>query len=187
MSSRKSKRGKPKQKLEKVEETNQGKQRFASLLGVCTIIGTVAALLTFVPRPSVVPGDPVDPSDSMSASFTIVNTTFIPLWHVTAEVASGYLNGGKAPDSSITRTMKPEFATLGPRLVRPEWKDHTLNMDDRFTITPADLFRHAKEGEIATVVMYKPWILPLQREKVFRFLTYRQTNGNLYWYSLPSN
>jgi hypothetical protein len=120
----------------------------------------------------------------MTASFTIVNNNFVPLRHVTAEIALGNLFTGDDRNGSY---MKPEYATLGPRLVRPEWKDHTLNMDDRFTITPSDLFSRAKHAEIAIVVIYQPWIIPLQREKTFRFVTHTQSNGTLSWYSQPSN
>lgn len=35
------------------------------------------------------------------------------------------------------------------------------------------------------VVEYRPAFFPWKREKIFRFKTYRQTNGNLYWYSAP--
>ncbi len=82
----------------------------------------------------------------------------------------------------------PDFTS---RITAPEWNNHKLGMDERFTITPARIFRRADQNvrlngaDIAIVVTYKPWMLPFTREKVFRFVTYRQTNGQLYWNSAP--
>lgn len=85
-----------------------------------------------------------------------------------------------------------ESQTWGARFTLPEWKNHTLNMDERFTISIADVIKLDKSkgirlygADILIVVSYKPWLLPFSREKVFRFITRQQTDGNLYWYSYP--
>jgi hypothetical protein len=76
---------------------------------------------------------------------------------------------------------------FGSKLFQPEWRYHSLDMDERFTITPADLFGKANYtgGDFIILVTYQPWFIPFDREKRFRFRTHRQTNGNLYWYSVP--
>lgn len=82
-------------------------------------------------------------------------------------------------------TWIPNFQN---RLVRPEWRHHDLEMDDKFTITIGDILGPSPNlggADIAIVVSYRPWILPLRRKKVFRFIAKKQSNGAFYWYSYP--
>jgi hypothetical protein len=79
------------------------------------------------------------------------------------------------------------------RLEFPEWANHTLTMDKRFTITLDQLFHAPDEvlnspkrpgnADIDIVISYQPWFLPWTCEKVYRFKTYKQTNGDFYWIS----
>ncbi len=83
--------------------------------------------------------------------------------------------------------FQPSFTS---RVVSPEWQNHDLGIDDKFTVTPDQVFHTVigfgpKMADIAIVVEYRPAYLPWKLEKMFRFKTYRQTNGNLYWYSAP--
>jgi len=150
-------------------------------LAIATLVGGIAAALVFLPRISVVPSDPVDAANPFSASFTIANNNFIPLRQVVASLGVGQIAGEP-------RELDPNFhPSFESRLTMPAWGNHALDMDERFTITLSDMFNwpHVNAADIAIVVSYKPWILPLRREKVFRFITKRQTNRRLYWYSLP--
>ncbi|MCL4522929.1 MAG: hypothetical protein M1451_03325, partial [Acidobacteria bacterium] len=83
--------------------------------------------------------------------------------------------------------LVPDFSS---RLTRSNWNRHTLRMDEKFTISTADLIMMLPPdqlafADIAIVVSYQPWWLPFRREKIFRFVTYRQTLGHIYWYSEP--
>ena len=65
-------------------------------------------------------------------------------------------------------------------------------MDERITITLADVCSigppvQLSAADLSIVVSYKPWILPLPREKIFRFIARKQTNGLFYWYSQSLN
>jgi hypothetical protein len=125
--------------------------------------------------------DPVDPDNSLSASFTITNNNFIPLRGVTARIGIGQIFGTGAGD--IDRTFVPSYKTS---ITMPKWENHSLDMDDKFTITPNDLLHvHAGEAQIAIIVVYRPWFLPWKRQKVFRFETKKQSDERLYWYSVP--
>jgi hypothetical protein len=92
----------------------------------------------------------------------------------------------------VQEHLDPNFTpTFDSQVFRSDWANHDLDMDEKFTISP-DQFIHITnglpvEGDIAIVVSYQPWIFPWKREKLFRFKTYKQTNGNLYWYSTPAN
>ena len=147
------------------------------------MLGGAAVVL---PRPTVIPSDPVDPSNPLSASFTIINNSFIPLRHVTTLIGIGRVFSPDVKEfPPRSEDYLPDFRT---RLTREAWTNHSLDIDERFTVTPEDVI-HGPSGaaDIAVVVIYRPWFIHWDREKLFRFKTYRQTNGNLYWYSFPSN
>ena len=158
------------------------------VLGAATTLGGVAVLM---PRPVVIQGDPVDPSNPFSASFTITNTNFIQLNNVTAYVVFREMANEPAVFKPIYHPHMggPESETY---LFRPEWKGHTLGMDERFTITPADLITccgssPSAGAEFGVAVEYSTWIYPFTRRKIFAFATHKQSNGQLYWYSIPNN
>jgi hypothetical protein len=111
----------------------------------------------------------------MSVSFTISNANVLPLWDVSASLGVGQINGR---DRALDPGFVPNFAT---RLTNPEWQHHNLGMDDSFTVSPESMFRNAGPADIAIVISYKPWFLPWRREKVFRFVTARRSDGSTYW------
>lgn len=155
------------------------KRVLAGILASSTVMGAVAALLMLLPRLSVTVNEPVDPSNAMSAPFTITNSGFIPLWDVGAELVVRYISAS-AQGVTITST-----APNGTRFLRPDWLGHRLNMDDHFTLAPSDLVSRATEGDISIAVVYKPWILPFHCERTFRFISHRESNGYNYWFAVP--
>lgn len=184
MSSRLKEVRKARRPQEKAGQTKTRTRVVALLSGAATLLGVIMAALALLPRVSVVPSDPVDPSNPFSASFTITNNNFIPLGEVSAWLGTGQV---------VTQPKKPSpgwIPNWQTRISKSEWKNHKLTMDERFTVTPADVVglgpsASLEYADIAIIVVYRPWILPLHREKVFRFDTRRQTNGLLYWYSKP--
>jgi hypothetical protein len=158
------------------------------LLFVIGIPSIIAAFLTFLPRLTVSPSDPVDPLNPFSASFTITNSNFVPLRHVNVYQALGEIAIGKPFEAVVN----PNFEERGARFFNPNWRDHRLGMDERFTITLGDMYNCCKPGwppingaELGIIVEYTPWILPWKQEKAFAFVTHKQSNGQLYWYSIP--
>ncbi len=161
------------------------KKALSALSGAMTLIGFIVAVITFYPRPTVTQSDPVDPSNPFSASFTITNNTFIPLEHVTAFLGIGQIES--EPAAAIPN-FHPNFST---HLVKTnDWENHYLGRDERFAITPSDIFSKGSGkisfADVAIGITYKPWFLPWKMEKMFRFVTHKQPNG-LYWYSFPLN
>ena len=67
-----------------------------------------------------------------------------------------------------------------------QWANHALNVDDSLTIILTDIINRADDGDIAIVVSYEPWILPIRLRKTFRFVTRRQNNGRTYWFAQPT-
>jgi hypothetical protein len=81
----------------------------------------------------------------------------------------------------------PDFNNL-PRFERPEWKHHSLGMDERFTINLGSLMDVRSDlsvADIAIIIKYVPWLLPFHRQKIFRYIASRDKQGNLYWESWP--
>lgn len=178
MAHKKSARSKRPRKRERSAGMTTLRWAVRGLFGLLSIIGGMAALLTFLPRPTVTVHDPVDPSNTMSASFDIGESGFVPLRRVGTALALRRLNLGTAFFEG-----DPGFGT---RFFRTEWRGQTLHMDEHLTVTPSNFFYRAEDGYIAIVVEYQPWFIPFHRERIFPFITHRQTNGRLYWYALPA-
>jgi len=161
-------------------------------LGICTLLGGLAAAITFLPRVTITPADPVDPNNPFSVSFIVTNASFIPvtLNHVSVRVVLGQIIAEPLP---FNPPKKFEVGSGG--FTRPEWSEHSLRMDERFTVTLQGMFGMAKEppyipaklsgADLAMAITYEPWFLPWHRETAFRFTTHRQSNNAVYWYSTP--
>lgn len=63
-----------------------------------------------------------------------------------------------------------------------------MGLDSIVTIAINDLFNFEdiRGADIAIVVDYELPIVHIKREKLFPFVTHRQTDGNLHWYAKPS-
>jgi hypothetical protein len=167
----------PKKQKQKVKEIKTRMKLLPILLGICTLVG---GAVVFLPRPMVLPPSvPLDQKDQFSVSFDVSNSGYIPLTDCTASLGVGQITTQGAH-------LDPKFIpTFESRLVMPAWQNHKLSMDERFTIVLSDILRPVESADIAIIVSYKPWILPIHREKMFRFVTFKQTNGHQYWRSWP--
>ena len=149
-----------------------------SLAG-CTIIGL---LIVFWPRPVVTPSAaPFDPQNALSIAFDMNNRSFLlPLSDVTAALGVGQIGaGGTKPNPDFI----PNFQS---RIEKEEWSHHYLPMDAGFTVNGTSFFVGSViHADIAIIVDYKLPLLPFKFEKVFRFTTYRETDGKSRWRSWP--
>ena len=181
MSQKKTKQARAKERETKVPQAKSRYRIVTFLLTASTLLGGLAALLTFLPRPTVSPpSTPFDIKNPFSVSFDISNSGYIPLEDCTALLGVGEIANG--PDARLNPSFIPSFKS---RFVMPSWKNHDLGEDERFTIVLTDLISKATAADIAIIVTYKPWFLPWKREKAFRFITQEQSNGQLYWRSWP--
>jgi hypothetical protein len=187
-SGKKSVSNKLEKKKSKQEKSHPHRVLTGWLLGIATLIG---GAVVFLPRPTVTQGDPVDSANAFSAPFTVTNTSVIPLEHVDIGLVIGQFTTAPA---KIDPSWKVDWTNPDKRTTffKPEWKNRYLGMDDKFTVTPDDVFRINGEarlggGEIAIVVQYEPWFIPWKREKVSRFNAHQQSNGLWYWYAAPLN
>ena len=180
MSRKKGRRAKPQRTKQKAQKTKTHKRIYSLLIGICTFVGFVASVIVFLPRPNVsAPTVPFDTEDSFSVSFDVSNNGFIPLYHCTVSFGVGQVVG---KEKQLDPLFIPSFES---RFVMPAWKDHDLGMDDRITIVLNDLIKNVGSADIAIIVSYNPWIIPIDREKIFRFVTFKQNDGRQFWRSWP--
>jgi hypothetical protein len=147
------------------------------VLGLCTLTGA----LVFVPRPIVSPpSTPFAQGNPLAVSFDVSNGGFIPLDDVGVSVGVGQI---VSSHSRMDQNLIPNFNS---RISNPDWQHHTLGMDGRFTVGLESMFAGGwGSADLAIVVSYKPWMLPFRREKLFRFVTFGSSDGNVYWRSWP--
>jgi hypothetical protein len=152
----------------------------AWLLAIATLLGGLAAVLTFLPRVVVSPPtSPIDPRNAMSVSFDVINTGFIPLWDVSASLGLGEITNS----GGLVETAVPTFKS---RIIFPGWEHHRLGMDDRFTVDLSEwMGLWVTAADIAIVVSYRPGGLPITKERVFRFVATRGSDGKPRWKSWP--
>lgn len=151
--------------------------------GFVLVLGLPGTIDFYVPAVNVTQSDPVDPSNAFSAAFTVSTISKLPL-HVTVGFALGELMMGRLYPKANT---SPDFASV---IVPAEWSEHTLSPNERYAITPADLWSpapgsHLEYADIAFVVFYRSWFDPRSHKALFRFQTKRQSNGRIYWYPVP--
>jgi hypothetical protein len=151
------------------------------LKGLFFLIGVLVSIMAFLPRPSVSVGDPVDPDNPFSSTFTVSNGNWVPLADVSVGIGGpGFL---EFEGNRVVNVRSSGF------MAQSAWLHHDLGTDEKFTITLSDIFATSnsdlQRADIRIVVKYKPWLIPLQRSKVFRYEAHRQTNGKFYWYALP--
>ena len=136
------------------------------------------------------PGDPVESGDPFSASFTITSSNVFPLRDVGAAVAVIEVAASPVPFNEENRPDILNIDSLSC-FTEKDWNHHDLSADERYTITPYTTIAPANQfvvlagADIAIVVDYKPWFIPIKRREVFRFVTHRFANGSYRWYSYP--
>ena len=174
---------KAKLRTEKKKQRNAPKfsKYVTVLLMICTLVGGLAAIIVFLPRPMVsAPSTPFDKTNPFSVSFDIANSGYVPLWDCGVSLGVGQIINIKG--SHLDPSFIPTFES---RMVNPAWQHHRLAMDERFTVALTDFFDKAIAADIALIVSYKPWFVPIHREKIFRFVTFKQADGHSYWRSWP--
>jgi hypothetical protein len=79
-------------------------------------------------------------------------------------------------------------------LTRIDWGIHNLGMDEKYTVVPEIIKiispidgkpNWVSGADIAILVDYQPWFLPIKRRSAFRFVTHKNDDGTFLWYSHP--
>ena len=145
-----------------------------------------------MPRISVDPPAPFDPSKPSPITFTVSNINIVPLHNVKIGLGICYIRSADHPplgsdiESDPKRCNDPPIAGLIRWQV--DWLDtdekYELNLEDLLNIKPSD---HIERADITIFIMYEPWRLPKQRTRQFRFLARPLSDGKIYWEPMPLN
>jgi hypothetical protein len=166
---------------------------FAGAGTVATIIGGAAGVVTFLPRITVEASGPFDASPRPPVSFTIANINVIPLEDVrpllgfcALSLNFGMPDAPSAPPPSFPRCTEKSSGFL----TATNWHHSRIGMDEKFTATWDDAFHNQTPGsidyaDVMITVVYRPWFLPWQSQKTFRFVTRKLGDNKLYWFARP--
>jgi hypothetical protein len=157
---------------------------FAYISALLLLLGSFVSVLELLPKISVSVSD-TDPTRPFLSSFTITNEGYLPLHHVSVGL------GIKQIDLGNMRTFSgpPDFGATFFR--SDKWIDHTLEPQEMFSITPDDFLQFPNQkgtpesADIAVVVSYKAWAIPIPRKHLFRFQTRKLGTGEIHWFSQP--
>jgi hypothetical protein len=158
-----------------------------AVLALATLIGGFAAVVMFLPRVLVSsPSALVDPNNMMSSSFEISNTGYVPLEEVSVKLAAAYM-GGTAIRGAMPEALKSDGSpNFGILIGLRNSEHHYLDLDDHFTVNPESNLIGVKTADVVFIVSYRPWIIPIRKEKLFRFIAKKDARGNTYWRSWPA-
>ncbi len=188
MSHKALKSAKSRKREKRVPQSRQQTTFRGLVFGLATLLGGFAAAVTFLPRVSVaIPSAAVDPNNVMSCSFEISNIGYVPLEDVSVKLAAAYISG-TASDGPLPERLKSDGSpNFGIVINLRDSVHHYVGLDDRFTVNPENNLIGVKTADVAFVVSYSPWIIPMRREKMFRFIAKKDARGHTYWRSWPVN
>jgi hypothetical protein len=174
-------------KAPKKIRTTEKKSRisvWAIVSAAATLLGVLAAAVTFLPRLTVTISDPPDLENAFSALVTVTNSGSVPLDSVATIMGVGEICTQGAPCSA------PDFPdpmrVYKTRFQRTQMIPRHMALDDHFTLALDDIARAADEGglvyaDVAVVVEYRVPYIPWKSEKTFPLYTRKASNGKLYW------
>lgn len=146
---------------------------------VISIVGSLAGVVTLLPRVTVEPSGPIEPLGSY-LSFVITNTNVIPLENIKPMLGICFVSFAEEPQLWPVCKVKPG------RIADVRWQISKLRMDEKYTISWEDTFASPPlYADISIVVSYNPWFLPWRLEKEFRFIARKQSDGKIHLFSRP--
>jgi hypothetical protein len=158
---------------------------YAGLLAGATLIGGVAAMMTFLPRVTVnVSGDLSNPA---SVQFQFVNINFIPLRKPTygimvCEIIYGRdhpaLKSPSGPCDATSLKAQPPIDGASQQWFSMD-ENYTLRLEDMFRVTNSPISR----ANLIVTISYYPWYLPWRGYRAFGFRTVSGSDEKLYWRS----
>jgi hypothetical protein len=157
-----------------------------------------AAALFFLPRITVEPSGPYDPSQPTPLIFTIINTNIVPLRNVQVGLGVCYFDLGgtkiRSPESGNGEIPKDCSGPSGEIINITGWFFHWLDVDEKAQIpiesgikNGIDPRQQIDHANITIAVAYSPWWAPWRNIRQFRFVTRKLSDGKTYWSPEPLN
>ena len=175
---------------------SKGKILVGSFVG---LVGLASGTLSMLPRVAVTPpSQPIDHYHPLSI-FTVTNTGPIPLWDTEMFLGDSYISTMDEECSPQKRfdNDKELAAHKSSSFNRwATWEAKRLETEQTFQIRLEDLIKPYDStvkfacANIAIVVKYNPWFLPLRSlgfspQSEFRFKTRDEEDGKFTWIPVP--
>jgi hypothetical protein len=141
-------------------------------LGLATLLGVPAAVVTFAPRVTPTVSDPVTSGDPYSSSITATNTGYIPLDKVTIGIGIGESCAGTT-NCNIPVYPDPNRYEQGIFKVNIQnWGEHHLGLDERFQVPLSNVIQLVPPAklvyaDLVVVVDYEIPLIHWKREKIY--------------------
>ena len=157
------------------------------LTWISVMIGIAAGSFFFLPRVTVEPSGPYDPSSPSPITFVISNINIVPLRDVQLAVGLCSMGGPKAPHRTCNG---PAY----PKIVFTFWHVKWLDSDEKWQVPLEEAFstgtpEQLQNADITIAVIYTPWRMPwFWRNTIeYRFVTKKLSDGKIYWIPTPLN
>jgi hypothetical protein len=165
---------------------------------VTLVVMFAAAALFFLPRVTVEPSGPFDPSHPTSLIFTIANINIIPLRNVQPSVGICFIDLGdklpklRGPEAGSGDAPNDCNGPTRSKIAIGNWFVRWLDVDEKYEIPIESGIRTdgpIQNANITIAVTYTPWWMPpfWRNTKEFRFVTKRLSDGKTYWTHVPLN
>jgi hypothetical protein len=144
------------------------------------VVGILGFLMTAFPRITVTTSGPSDDKNPLSASFTVSNDGYLPVYSVATRCLLGEISLGKPFSGGGT------LVTLGS----PSWNEPRLDPGAKMTVPFSNCFIMPNDAltgaHVGMLVTYRPlfWV---RKRRVSSVFTARNIgNGHFYWYNGPN-
>jgi hypothetical protein len=158
------------------------------------LVVTLCGAFFFLPRVTVEPSGPYDPSHPSPITFTITNANIVALRNVQPFI--GICSVRLAPNLIAQGPTKNCIGGSTGALLYQPWFTHWLGVDEKYQIAIEDVLKlendspeQIQEAEITIGVIYTPYWMPTfwRNTKEFRFITKKRSDGKIYWVPTPLN
>jgi hypothetical protein len=165
---------------------------------VVVTVGFCSALATFLPHVTVESGGPIDPSDPYPISFTITNTSIIPLTDIQPEIGLCKIVWGPPRNLPERCEKMLTFLVFTPWFVKrlTPSEPYTIHLEDFLNIRGPSGLAQFGAADISIKVDYSLGFLsfwpfrsanfwPFRSAKEYRFQTSLAPDGKLWWRHRP--
>jgi hypothetical protein len=147
------------------------------------ILGLITGYMALIPRISVSQSQPLDVNEPFSTPFIVSNDGPLPLMNVRFACAINALRDSKGDNVTVGNQKG-----LGPEITVPQLISDEISPGERSTVPCANPFRFPTplaSGDVAIVVRFRIGYTFLPSKRISRFVTFKATDGHLYWYPQP--
>src|SRR6266705_1680940 len=157
------------------------------LIGLATVVGTLAALLALFPRLAISNESALDPNDPFSTPFRIVNDGYVPLFAVRFFLFVSDAKNSAGGGIRATTFMDSKFSI--PIFWPSDAYDYYAGNDIGHQIGGGATmeFTHPwASADITIIVQYHPFAIPFNRRRAVRFITESGPDNKLHWMQRPN-